>query len=48
MKFNRGVPTGELETVDIEEEKDQGFSKGTSVTFLPDLEVFKGEDGEAR
>jgi len=47
MKFNRGVPTGELETVDIEEEKDQGFSKGTSVTFLPDLEVFKGEDGEA-
>ncbi|GMI07043.1 hypothetical protein TrVE_jg296 [Triparma verrucosa] len=47
MKFNRGVPEGELRTVEIEDDKDQGFTKGTSVTFLPDTLVFKGEDGEA-
>jgi DNA gyrase subunit B len=46
MKFDRGVPSTELETVQADSELDGDFVKGTTVTFKPDALVFKGEDGK--
>jgi len=58
MRFDRGVKVGDLEfeKVDFESgnasndgkngQKDDGFSKGTTVTFLPDITIFKNSEGK--
>jgi len=37
QEFARGVPTGEMETIGVTDKKDTG----TTISFLPDLEIFE-------
>ncbi|EEC47263.1 predicted protein [Phaeodactylum tricornutum CCAP 1055/1] len=46
MRFERGVPTGPLQNLDKLKTLLSKRKSGTSVTFLPDLKVFKGDNGK--
>jgi len=52
MRFERGEKRGELEKFEgageggYDDRLDDGFRKGTTVTFLPDATIFKDDKGE--